>query len=485
MKRVAAALLLPLLLTGCLVGPDYDRPAAPVPDSYKELAGWTIAAPADAAPKGDWWTVFHDPVLDRLERQVAVTNQTVKAAEAAYRQARALVAEAQAGLFPTLGANPGVTRSSLNGSSSRFGAGNFTGKALTQYSVEGSAGWDLDVWGRIRRQVESQQAAAEIGAADLANATLSAQATLAADYFDLRAEDSLTQLLQNTVVAYTRALRITRNEYDAGTASQADVVTADAQLKSAQAQLVGVGVQRAAYEHAIAVLTGHAPADLTLPPALLPRAVPVLPPGLPATLLQRRPDIAAAERTMSEQNAAIGVAVAAYYPDITLSGAFGFAGMPLSSLFTVANRVWSLGAAASAPILEGGLRLATVRAARAGYDASVAAYRQTVLVALQQVEDELAALRILGEQAAAEEAAVRAASRAVEVALNEYRAGTVAYTAVITEQTLLLADQQSALAVQQSRLVAAVGLIQALGGGWRASDLPGKLPFRPIAVVEP
>ena len=486
MKRLAA--LLPLLLAGCLVGPDYHRPPDPMPVAYKELAGWKIATPADAAPKGPWWEVFHDPLLDRLERQVVITNQTVRQAEASYRQARALVAEAQAGLFPTLGVNPSVTRNSVSSSYQALGTGSrgiATGKAITQYSIEGSAGWDIDLWGRIRRQVESQQAAAQVSAADLANATLSAQATLAADYFDLRAEDSLTQLLRDTVEAYRHALQITQNEYNAGTASRGDMLTADAQLKSTQAQLVGVGVQRAVFEHAIAVLAGLPPAELTIPPAPLARAVPVMPPGLPSTLLERRPDIAAAERTMAEQNALIGVAVAAFYPTVNLSATFGYAALPYTAVFSAANQVWSLGAAASEPLLEGGQRLATVRAAHAGYDASVAAYRQTVLTALEQVEDELASLRILEQQAAAEDAAVQATAEAVKVSLNEYRAGTVAYTAVITEQTLLLGDQQSALAVQQSRLVASVGLIQALGGGWQAADLPGKVPFHPEALVEP
>ena len=476
--------LLALLLAGCMVGPDYGRPAAPVPVAYKELAGWKPASPGDADAKGPWWAVFHDPLLDDLERQVVVTNQTVKQAEAAYRQARALVSEAQAGLFPTLGVSPSVTRNSANSGAFAVSGGSLN-KAFTQYGVQGSAAWDLDVWGRIRRQIEAQQAAAEVSAADLANAALSAQAALAIDYFDMRAQDSLARLLQDTVVAYRRALDITENEYNAGTSSRGDVVTADAQLKSAQAQLVGVGVQRALFEHAIAVLIGRPPSVLSIPPAPLPRAVPVLPPGLPSTLLQRRPDIAAAERTMAQQNALIGVAVAAFYPDITLSAAFGFAGAPIQSLFTVADRVWSLGAAASEPLLEGGLRLATVAAGRAGYDAAVAFYRQTVLTALQQVEDQLASLRILEQQAAAEDAAVAAASRAVDVTLNEYRAGTVVYTAVITEQTLLLADQQIALAVQQSRLVAAVSLIEALGGGWQMSDLPPPVRFDPAAVVQP
>jgi len=484
MKYIAAAAV--LALSACTVGPDYLGVTAPQPVVYKELAGWKPASPRDAIDKGAWWSAFRDPVLDRLERQVRISNQNVAAAEAAYRQAIALVGETQAGLFPTLGITPAVTRQSLNGaaSSSRVGVSGGN-KAISNYSLEGSASWAPDVWGRIRRQVESQQATAQVSAADLANATLSAQATLATDYFDLRAEDSLIRLLTDTVGQYRHALEITQNEYDAGTASRADVVTADAQLKTTQALLVGVGVQSAQFEHAIAVLTGHAPAELTIPPGRLATEVPVVPAGLPSALLERRPDIAAAERTVAAQNAEIGVAIAAYYPDISLSAAFGFAGNPLSSLFTVANRVWSLGASASETLLDGGLRTATVAAERAGYDEDVAAYRQTVLSAFQQVEDELAALRILEQQAVAEDAAVAAAQRAVDVTLNEYRAGTVAYTSVITEQTQLLSDQQTALSVQQNRLVAAVALIEALGGGWRAGDLPGKVPFDPMAVIRP
>ena len=271
---------------------------------------------------------------------------------------------------------------------------------------------------------------------------------------------------------YRRSLEITRNQYAAGTAARADVLTADAQLQTTQAQLVGVGVQRAQYEHAIAVLTGHAPAELTIAPAPLTGQIPGVPVAIPSTLLERRPDIAAAERSMAQQNALIGVAIAAWYPDVSLSALFGFAGEPLSHLFTVANRVWSLGASASETVLDGGLRSAQVAAARASYDAAVAGYRQTVLTAFEQVEDDLAALRVLAQQAEVQEAAVAATRRAVAATLNEYRAGTVAYTSVVTEQTLLLSDEQTALAIRQSRLVATVGLIQGLGGGWQSAALP-------------
>jgi NodT family efflux transporter outer membrane factor (OMF) lipoprotein len=473
-----------LVLAGCMVGPDYKRPDAPPALAFKELAGWKISQPADAVDKGAWWSVYNDPELDRLERMVEVSNQTVKQFEAQYRNAVALVGEARAGLFPTVGISPSVSRSgggsggrsssSASSSSSSLSSGS-SSRSGTEYSITGSVAWDPDIWGSVRRQIESNVAGAQVSAADLANAKLSAQATLATDYFDLRAEDALTQLLTDTVAAYTRALQIAQNQYHAGTQSSIDYVTALALLQSTQAQLIAVGVQRQQFEHAIAMLTGHAPAEITIAPAPLAAAVPVVPPGLPSELLERRPDIAAAERAMQQQNALIGVQTAAFYPTISLSALGGFAGNPLSQLFTTANQVWSLGASASQTLFDGGLRSATVAAARATYDASVATYRQTVLTAFQGVEDALSNLRILELQAKAEATAVASTRRAVDATLNAYRAGTVAYTSVITEQTQLLSDQQAALAVQQSRLVASVALIEALGGGWTTTDLPAKI----------
>jgi NodT family efflux transporter outer membrane factor (OMF) lipoprotein len=470
---VSAALFSAMFVAGCMVGPDYQRPTAPVPPAFKELSGWKLSQPSDDADKGAWWAIYHDPELDRLERMVEISNQTVKEYEAQYRNAVALVAEARANLFPTVGLTGGVTRSAGH-SSAALGGG---GKSGTEYSVTGTVSWDLDVWGRVRRQVESSVAGVQVSAADLANAKLSAQATLATDYFDLRAEDALTQLLHETTDAYRHALQITENQYHAGTTSNADVVTARAQLQSTEAQLVGVGVQRQQYEHAIAMLTGHAPAELTIAPAPLAIAVPVVPPGLPSELLERRPDIAAAERQMQAENALIGVQVAAFYPSISLSALGGLAGNPLAQLFNISNNVWSLGASASETVFSGGARSAAVAAARATYDQSVASYRQTVLTGFQQVEDALSSLRILEQQAAAEAIAVDSARRAVDITLNEYRAGTVAYTSVITEQTLLLADRQAALSVQQSRLVASVALIEALGGGWSSAALPDQVPM--------
>jgi NodT family efflux transporter outer membrane factor (OMF) lipoprotein len=461
-----AVLALLLVVAGCKVGPNYVRPNAPVAPVFKELAGWKPSTPRDGIDRGAWWSLYDDRLLDSLERQVVVSNQTVQAAEAAYRQAQALAREARASLYPTLTLTPGVTRSNASNSST------FGGGTRTEYTAEGNASWDLDVWGRIRRQVESQAAAAAVSAADLANAKLSAQGSLASDYFQLRAADSLVQLLRDTLVEYKHALQITQNQYDAGTASRADVLAAQVQVDSAQAQLVAAGVARAQFEHAIAVLTGHPPAELAIPAAPLTTVVPVVPAGVPSALLERRPDIAAAERTMKQENALIGVAIAGYYPDITLSAMLGFAGDPLSKAFTAADRVWSLGASASETIFQGGLQSATVAAARAGYDNAVATYRQTVLSAFQQVEDDLSGLHILQQQAIAEDALVASARHAVDVTLNEYQAGTVAYTSVITEQTQLLSAQQTALTVQQNRLVDSVALIQALGGGWDEKELP-------------
>jgi NodT family efflux transporter outer membrane factor (OMF) lipoprotein len=362
--------------------------------------------------------------------------------------------------------------------------GSLGSRATTLYSLEGSVDWDLDVWGRIRRQVESDVAAAQVSAADLVNATLSAQATLATDYFELRYQDALQKLLQDTVKAYGDTLRITRNQYNAGTTDASAFAEAQAQYDTAQASLVNVGVLRAQYEHAIAVLTGAAPAELSIPadPALA-TDVPVPPGVVPSVLLQRRPDISAAERTMAEQNALIGVQVAAFYPDISLSALYGYEGNPLGSLIQAANRVWSLGASATQTIFEGGLRNAEVAAARAAYDASVASYRQTVLSAFQQVEDELAALRILEQQEAAAQTAIKSSQHAVRVVLNTYLAGTAAYTTVVTQQTTLLTNQEAALSVQEQRLIASVTLVQALGGGWSTLDLPSRgslqkgLPF--------
>jgi NodT family efflux transporter outer membrane factor (OMF) lipoprotein len=473
--------ILPALLAlgGCMVGPDYHRPSAPVPASFKELPGWKLADPQDAAPKGPWWQVFGDPVLDGLLRQVEVGNQTLAADEAAYRAAQALVDEARASLFPVLSASAGVTRSSSGGggSAAALTSSGFAGSgsaARTQYSLEGSASWQIDVWGAIRRQVQSDVANAQASAATLANARLAAQGTLATAYIELRATDALQRVLSDTVANDQRALQITQNQYDAGTAARSDVITAQTQLEAAQASLINVGVARAQYEHAIAVQMGKLPAEVSIPPVNALPPIPQTPGLLPSVLLERRPDVAAAERAMKAENALIGVAVAAYYPAVDLTALFGFAGNPLNSLISSANRVWSLGASATQTLFNGGGRSAAVRAARATYDESVASYRQTVLTAFQQVEDALSSLRILAQQDAVDIRTVADAARAAQIALNEYRAGTQPYTTVITAQNTLLTAQQTQISVQQSRLTESVALIQALGGGWRMADLPDK-----------
>jgi NodT family efflux transporter outer membrane factor (OMF) lipoprotein len=470
MKRMAV-LALGITLSGCMVGPDYHKPAVETPAAYKETPGWTQAQPADAMLKGDWWTVYNDAELNKLEPLVAVNNQTLAADYAAFRQAEAVTDEEIGALFPTIGLTGSATRSG-SGAGSSSGAASAGGGPRTSGTFEGSVSWSPDIWGKIRRQVQSDRAAAQVSAADLANATLSEQALLATDYVDLRGADSEIALLQQTVAAYQRSLQITQNQFNAGVATPLDVITARTQLEGAQASLISAGEVRAQYEHAIAVLVGHAPSDLSLPAGHLAATVPEIPAGIPSTLLERRPDIAAAERVMAENNAQIGVAVGAFYPDLSLSALGGYSADPIGGLFSVSNALWSLGSNASATLFEGGTRSAAVKAAEFGYQGSVATYRQTVLTAFQQVEDELSNLRILAEQAQTEQAAVADAARAVQIALNEYQAGTQAYTTVVTAQATLLGDEQTALTVRQNRLLSSIALIQALGGGWQMADLP-------------
>ena len=463
------------LLTACSVGPDYHRPDAPVPATYKE--GWKTGEPQDAIDRGAWWSIYSDPVLDQLERQIEISNQNLRAADAAYRQARAVVAQARSGYFPTISVAASATRSgqgrnSTAGVTSGAGITRFGSGVRTQYDLTADASWSLDVWGRIRRTVESDIANAQASAADLASARLSAQAALATDYFDLRASDDLKRLLDAAVVAFTQSLEITRNQYRVGVAGQTDVVTAQTQLESTRAQAVAVGVQRAQFEHAIAVLVGKPPAEFAIVPAPMPNNIPVVPADVPSTLLERRPDIAAAERLMAAANAQIGAAEAAYYPDLTLSASYGFVSTSLDTLLHASNEVWSIGPTLAQTLFNGGLRGAQLDQARAVYDENVATYRQTVLTGFQQVEDQLATLRILAQQAEVEANAVRLAREAERLTLNQYKAGTVAYTAVITAQTQALNNEQTELTILQNRLAASVALVQALGGGWTATQLP-------------
>lgn len=463
------AAIVSLGLAGCTVGPDYLRASAPVPAQYKELKGWKRAAPRDDIDRGPWWTAFKDPKLESFEPQVELSNQTVAATEAAYRQSLAVIKEAQAGLFPAVTLNYNATGSHFGAAAIGSALGTGTTNAVSTLSANGS--WDLDLWGKIRRTVESNIAGAQVSAADLAGAKLSAQALLATAYFNLRAADALQALLDRTVAAFKRTLEITQNQYAAGTVSKADVATALAQLLNTQAQAINVGIQRAQFEHAIAALMGRPPADLSIPPSPLGYKLPTIPASVPSSLLERRPDIAAAERAMQQQNALIGAAIALYYPDVSLSGLFGFTGTGALAL-TAANEVWTVAAAAVQPAFNAGLTDAQVEAALASYQQSVAAYRQTVLTAFQQVEDQLAAVRILARQQKVADEAVKAAQEELDILLNQYRAGTVAFTAVVVAQATLLNNEQSALTVRQNRFLAAVALIEALGGGWDSMLLP-------------
>ncbi|MGO9132425.1 MAG: efflux transporter outer membrane subunit [Methylovirgula sp.] len=458
------ALLASIVLNACAaVGPDYVRPVAPTPASFKEAKGWKRMQPLDGFDRGPWWSVYRDAELSDLISQVNFSNQTVAADLAAYEASMAIVREAQASYFPTVKNSYGVTgaRSSTGGVAS----------TSTTFQPAASASWDLDVWGKVRRTVESNAASAQVSAADLDNARLSAQATLATDYFDLRYQDSLKALFDQTAVEYRKTLEITENQYKAGTVSKADVVTARTQLLSAEASAINTGVLRAQYEHAIAVLIGKPPAELTVARGRLTKSLPHIPLTVPSALLERRPDIAAAERQLQEKSALIGVAVANFYPDISLTGVFEFAGatpLPIS----VAAEAWSLAGSATQTVFDGGLLSADLAAARANYRQSVANYRQTVLTAFQGVEDELAALRILSKELVKQEEAARQAHEAVQIYLNQYRAGTVAFTTVVTAEATALSDEESVLATRQSLFVATVSLIEALGGGWDTSLLP-------------
>lgn len=492
--------ILGIALVGCTVGPDYSREPAPVPTHFKEIKGWKLADPRDNIDRGDWWTVYRDHALDTLLPQVEISNQTVAADAAAYEQARAIIREGQANLFPTATASYTATRTrtgALAGTTGGSAVGTGLGtRYTTQYSAPITGTWDIDVWGRLRRQVESDTAAAQASAADLDNAKLSEQAMLATAYFNLRASDSLIALLQRTIAEYQRTYDIVNNQFKAGfSVTAGDVATADANIRTTEAQLASARASRAQFEHAIAVLIGRPPAELTVAPRSLGGGIPRIPVALPSALLERRPDIAAAERTMQEQNALIGVAVAAYFPDISLTSMIQFIG-PIPLPFSAARSIGSIAASGTQTLFNGGLTAAQVDAARAVYWQSVANYRQTVLTALQQVEDELAAIRFYSQQLAAERRAVADERQAVDIYLNQFRAGTIAFTTIVTAEIALLADEESELTARQNLFLASVSLIEDLGGGWDIAQLPTeqqlekgfsffqKLPATPPALIE-
>jgi NodT family efflux transporter outer membrane factor (OMF) lipoprotein len=461
-------------LTGCLVGPDYQRPqpaAAPSPE-FKEAQDFRPALPRDTIDRGPWWSIYGDPTLDQIAAQIDISNQNLKVSEAAYRQARALIRQSQSALYPTLG-NSGAAQQTGTGAQRSTG---IRDTSTGQLTAGGTLTWEIDVWGRIRRTVESDSAAAQASAADLASARLSAQSDLTTNYFSLRISEQRRRLFEASVAAYAHSMQIVQNQVNAGIASRVDLVQARTLYEQTRAQLVAEGIARAQFEHAIAVLVGKSPSDFSIEPAPLPETVPTVDAGIPSALLERRPDIASAERQMAAANAQIGVAEAAFYPDITLNGSIGFLSPIINNLFQLGSAVWSIGPQLVGTLIDGGARRAQVESARANYDRTVATYRQTVLAAFQQVEDELTQQRILEQQEQVQRAAVGSAREAERLALNQYRAGTVPYTTVIQTQTAALTAEQTLLNVRLSRFTASATLVKALGGGWRDQDLPPPVP---------
>ena len=484
MKRFGIVVV--LALSGCgMVGPDYQRPppATPSTTSFKETSDsyFRPAIPRDAIDRGKWWSMYDDRALDLIAAQVDVSNQNLKQAEAAYRQAVALIRQSQSALYPTIGYTGSITQ---NGSRSGGGGGvsgngvvTAGGSSLTEFQLGGTVTWEIDVWGRIRRTIESDSAAAQASAADLMNARLSAQSALVTNYFELRVSDDRKRVLEQSVAAYARALEIVKNQFDSGTVSQLDVAQAQTQVDQTRAQLVAEGINRAQFEHAIAALIGRTPAEVSIAAEPAPKDVPTIDAGIPSALLERRPDIASAERQMASANAQIGVAVAAYYPDITLNASINFVSTMLRNLLSITNAVWSLGPQLAGTAIDGGSRAAQVEGARANYDKTVATYRQTVITAFQQVEDALVQQRILQQQEEVQRAAVAVARQAERLAFNQYRAGTVPYTTVIQTQTTALNNELTLLGIRQSRLIASATLVTALGGGWRDVELPPPVPI--------
>lgn len=453
--------LIAVLLSACAAGPDYQRPTVDTPAAFKEIGDWKPAEPREPLAADNWWTAFGDPVLDDLQARLEVSNQNLRAAEAAYRQALALADAARASWFPAINATAGATRSATSAATAASG----NAPPRNSFSLGATVSWELDVWGRIARTVEGVDASLAASAADLAAARLSARATLAQTYFQLRAAERQQALLDASVAAYGRALELTRNRYAAGVAGKVDVVQAESQLRSARAAALDASLSRSQYEHAIAVLLGQAPAAFTLAPSDAPLPLAPAAVTLPSTLLERRPDIAAAERRVAAANAAIGAAQAARFPVLGLSGNTGFRNSQIEDLLTVPSRYWSLGPTLAAAIFDAGAKKAAVGQAQAGWEKAVATYRQTVLVAFQEVEDNLATARLLEAAAVEQAAAVTAAAEAEAIALNQYRAGTVSYLNVVTAQATHLAARRSANDLATRRLLAAVQLAKNAGGG--------------------
>ncbi|HEV2380074.1 MAG TPA: efflux transporter outer membrane subunit [Terriglobia bacterium] len=479
-RLLAAGLM--LTSSACMVGPNYKRPTAEVPAAFKEpptdnpdeINRWKPAQPNEAAVRGKWWEIYNDPQLNALEEQVSISNQNVLLAAAQFREAADAVRIARSALFPTITTSPSYTRSSSSSTLFNASLGNLTSGQRNTYDLPASISYTADLWGSIRRTVRAGAATAQASFAQLENARLSYQATLADDYFELHGTDGDAELLQTTVKSYQEYLKLTQDRFSSGVASGGDVAQAETQLDAAQAQLIDYGIARAQFEHAIAILTGKPPSEVTISAAPIKIVPPSVPVSVPSTLLERRPDIAAAERQMAAENEQIGIAKAAYYPSLTLGATGGLESGQFYNWFTWPSRFWSIGPAFAETLFDAGRRHAQVAEARDTYDATVASYRQTVLTSFQQVEDNLAALRVLENEARSEDAAVKAAQDALDIATYQYKAGTVNYLSVITEQAILLTDQVAAVNILTRRMSASVLLVEALGGGWDTSHLPSQ-----------
>ena len=472
-----------LLMAGCTVGPHYQKPVADTPAAFKELTpadykntdGWKVAQPKDDALRGKWWEIFNDPQLNALEEKVNVSNQNIAAAAANFFAARALVKEARSQYFPKVTTSPaiGVQRPSTTISSGRGGGSTSSSTStFTDYTLPFDATWQPDLFGRIRNTVRSAAYGAQASAADLENTRLTVHADVAVDYFQLRGQDALKQLLDSTVVNFEQSLDLTKALYETGIGTEEAVAQAETELEATRAQDVALGIQRAQYEHAIAMLTGQPASTFSIPIEPLASSPPAIPIGVPSQLLERRPDIAAAERLVAQANAQIGVARTAYFPTVTLSAAAGLESTSIASWLTWPSRFFSIGPAAAETIFDAGLRRATMEQFRAQYDETVANYRQAVLIAFQQVEDNLASLRILSVEIQHQDLAVKSAERALAIAQDRYKLGMDPYLNVLIAQNTLLSNRETAVNLRIQQMTASGGLIQALGGGWNAAELP-------------
>jgi NodT family efflux transporter outer membrane factor (OMF) lipoprotein len=467
-------------MCGCTVGPKYHVPPTPAPPAYKEMTpedlkqteGWKEAHPQDSVLHGKWWEVFGDSELNALEEQVNVSNQNIAASFANFLQARALVHQARSQYFPTLTTNPSITTNRTFSASSSSSSSSVSAVEYPEYSLPFDASWTPDLFGRIRNTVRSNVASAQASAADLENTRLTAQAEVAVDYYELRTQDSLKQLLDSTVVAYRESLKLTQALYETGIDNDEAVAQAETQLETTEAQDTNLGILRAQYEHAIALLVGQPASTFSIPVEPLKANPPAIPFGIPSQLLERRPDIAANERLMAQANAQIGIAKSAYFPTVTLSGTAGFESVSIANWLTWPARFWAAGPALAETLFDAGLRRATVQQYQAAFDQTVANYRQTVLTAFQQVEDNLAALRILSLEIQQQDAAVKSAQRNLNVATDRFKLGLDPYLNVITAQTALLSNQQTAVNLRMQQMTSSVQLIEALGGSWNIKQLP-------------